>query len=447
MTTATDAAPRDGDAGLRRSVGLTGVVMFGAGTAIGVSIFSVLQPAASVAGAGLLAGMMIAAVPMVLFALCYAYLAAAAPVSGASYEWPRRFLHPTVGFAIAWLRILGNVGALVVLAQVLSNYLGMVIAVPPKLVIATALTAVFALNYVGVGVAARVQAALMLLLLAVLAVFVAAGAPLADPARIGPLAARGWGGIAAGVPLMISLFLGIESAVEIGEEVREPRRTIPLGIAFAIALTVLVYGAVAWVALGLVGPERLAASKAPLLDAAAVPLGRLALPLIVGAATVSILKTMNATALVFSRALFAMARADVLPAALARVHPRFATPYLAVATGYLLAMAGLALPSNLVFLLLAVNVPTMLKYAACSLAAVRVAQRHPELRRDTWPIRPAGMVRLGYAAAAAALAIAAAGLGADARPYALLLGWLFVGLVFHALRGGTFMPRRRAPGG
>ena len=100
---------------LHRGVGLSGVVMLGAGTAIGVSIFSVLQPAAQVAGSGLLVAMLVAALPMLLFAICYAYLASAVPVSGASYEWPRRFLHPSIGFAIAWLRILGNVGALTVL--------------------------------------------------------------------------------------------------------------------------------------------------------------------------------------------------------------------------------------------------------------------------------------------------------------------------------------------
>ena len=117
---------------LRRNVGLTGVVMFGAGTAIGVSIFSVLQPAAQVAGSGLLIAVLISALPMVLFAICYAYLGSALPISGASYEWPRRFLHPFVGFAIAWLRILSNVGAAVVLAQVLVSYLAMVVALPVK---------------------------------------------------------------------------------------------------------------------------------------------------------------------------------------------------------------------------------------------------------------------------------------------------------------------------
>src|ERR1700744_5797658 len=72
---------------------------------------------------------------------------------------------------------------------------------------------------------------------------------------------------------MITLFLGIESATEIREEVKDARRTIPRGIALAVALTAVVYGAVAAVSLALVGPETLGASSAPLLEAAGLPPG------------------------------------------------------------------------------------------------------------------------------------------------------------------------------
>ncbi|HET7577110.1 MAG TPA: APC family permease [Sphingomicrobium sp.] len=423
---------------LRKGVGLGGVVMFGAGTAIGVSIFSVLQPAAEVAGSALLGAMALAALPMLLFAVSYAWLGSALPVSGASYEWPRRFLGPLAGFLIAWLRIISNVGALIVLAQVLVNYLGMVIPMPSKLVMAAALTAVFALNYVGVAVAARVQILLMLMLLLVLGIFVAAGAPLVSISRIGSPLGTGFLAVAAAVPLMISLFLGIESAVEIGEEIRNPRRNIPLGIGLAIGLTVIVYGAVAVTALGLVGPEQLAVSPAPLLDAAQVPLGDLAVPLIVGAAAVSILKTMNATALVFSRSLFAMGRSGVLPERLASIHPRFGTPHAAIILGYCCAMLGLFLPSSLVFLLLAVNIPTMLKYFACSLCALRVARDHPEIAATAQLALSRRTVRwVARAACVAALLIIAAGLGADWRPYVLVGGWLVLGVLYWVWRSRT----------
>lgn len=422
--------------GLRKSVGLLGVVTFGAGTAIGVSIFSILQPTAQVAGSGLLAAIGVAALPMLVFAVAYAYLGSALPVSGASYEWPSRFIHPGVGFIIAWLRIISNVGALTILSQVMISYLGMILPLPLKPAMGVTITLIFALNYIGVSVAARVQTLLMGLLLVVLAVFVATGLPHFDGALVGNPLDTPTLAILGVVPLMISLFLGIESAVEIGEEVRNPQRNIPLGIALAIGLSALVYGLVAVTALGLVGPADLAKSEAPLLDAAKVALGGLAVPLIVGAACVSILKSMNAATLTFSRSLFAMGRNGALPRAIGAVHPRFGTPHRAILFGYVCAMSGLLLPKSLVFLLLAVNVPTMLKYMACSFSATIVARRYPDIHaRSQLKLRPRTVVAVGYTGMVCALLIGLFGIEADARPYLLVGGWLLVGLVYWFVKG------------
>ncbi|MBS0612962.1 MAG: APC family permease [Proteobacteria bacterium] len=427
--------PATARATLRRGVGLSGVVVFGAGTAIGVSIFTVLQPAAQIAGSGMLVAIGIAAVPMVLFAATYAYLGSALPVSGASYEWPRRFLGPLAGFVIAWLRILSNVGATTVLALVLVKYLGMAVPVPLKPTMAAAITLIYGLNYIGITVAARLQLALMALLLAVLAALVMLGAPYVELSRIGSPLAPGWAAIGAGVPLLITLFLGIESAVEIGEEVRQPQRNLPLGIALAILLTALVYGAVAFVSLGLVGAGRLAATEAPLLEAARIPFGRWAVPVIVIAATASILKSLNAVAVSFSRSLFAMGRSGVLPARVAFIHPRFHTPHIAVLLAYALVITGLLLPSSVVFLLLAVNVPTMLKYVACSLSAVRAATSCPDVHaRSRVGFEVATVRRLGYAAAGCGVLIILLGMQADWRPYLLVTAWLAVGLTYWTLR-------------
>ena len=118
---------------LKRNVGLFGVVALGLGTAVGVSIFSVLAPAAAIAGPAMLVSMVIAVVPMIVFALIYAFMGAAAPATGASFEWPRRFVHPFAGFIISWMRIAGSTAALIVLTMVLVSYMATVIALPSKL--------------------------------------------------------------------------------------------------------------------------------------------------------------------------------------------------------------------------------------------------------------------------------------------------------------------------
>lgn len=420
---------------LKHGVGLVDLMMLGAGTAIGAAIFTVLGPAAAVGGTGILITVALAALPMVLFALVYAYMASAAPSTAASYEWQRRFTHPLVAFAIVWLRVLSNAVVMIVLARVLVNYLSMVIPLPAKPVMFGLFALIFALNYVGVAVAARAQTVLMLLLLAIFTVFVVAGAPDLKPGLLVQATAGGWLPILAALPLMIQLFLGIETATEVGDEVRNAKVVVPLGIALGLALTVVVYLVITFTALSLVGPQALASSDAPLLTAAEAALGSWAAPLIVTAAVVALLKSMNAVFLVYSRFLFAMGRSGVLPSALARIHPRFGTPHVATLVAFVASSAALFLPSSLLFLLLAVNVPTMMKYLGTCLAAYNVARAHPEVHDQARLRFSRPTVKtLSVLGVIAAVVIAALGFSTDWRPYVLLAVWLAIGLAYYAWR-------------
>jgi basic amino acid/polyamine antiporter, APA family len=421
---------------LRHGVRLIDLVMLGAGTAIGASIFSVLGPAAQVGGDGILVACALAAMPMVLFGLVYAYMASAVPRTAASFEWQRQFTHPLIAFAIVWLRILSNAVVMIVLGTVLVNYLGKVVEIPGKPVMFAMFAVVFALNYLGVAIAARAQTILMLMLLAVFAVFVAAGAPSLKPQLILQSAEVGWLPIIAALPLMIQLFLGIETTTEVGEEVADPKRVVPLGLALALLLTVVVYLSIAFTALSLVGAEALAASDAPLLTAAEAALGGWAMPLIVTAAVLALSKSMNAVFLVFSRFLYAMGRAGVLPEPLGRIHPKFGTPHVATMVAFVACCLGLFLPSSLLFLLLAVNIPTMMKYLGSCLAAYNVADRHPDVHAEARLKFGRGTVKgLAVAGMISAVVIASLGLTSDGRPYLLLAGWLALGLGYYWLRG------------
>lgn len=426
---------------LRHGVRLIDLVMLGAGTAIGASIFSVLGPAAQVGGSGILIAVAVAAVPMVVFGLVYAFMASALPRTAASYEWQREFTHPIVAFGIVWMRVLSNAVVMVILAQVLVSYLSMVLPLPVKPVMFAFFVAVFALNYLGVAIAARAQTILMLGLLAVFAVFVIAGAPSFRPAVFVEAVQGGWLPILAALPLMIQLFLGIETATEVGEEVDNPKTTVPLGLALALILTVVVYLAISFTALSLVGPEALAASEAPLLDAAKVALGPAATPLIVTAAVLALTKSMNAVFLVYARFLFAMGRAGVLPSALGRIHPKFGTPHIATIVAFLASVAGLLLPSSLLFLLIAVNIPTMMKYLGSCLAAWNVAAHRPDIHTQARLAMSPGLVKtLSALGMLAAVAIALMGLASDWRPYVLLAAWLIAGLAYYLATGA----KRRA---
>lgn len=421
---------------LKQGVGLPAVIALGLGTSVGVAIFSILAPAAALAGPAMLIAVGLAAVPMFVIAVTYAFMGSALPTAGASYEWPRRFLSPGIGFMVAWLRIAGSVGAMLVLALVLVRYLSTLVDLPQKPTMLAIFTLIFALNLLGVAIAARLQTILMAALVIGFFIFAGWGAPYVRSEAFSPFLSEGWSGVLAAVPLLISLFLGIEAATEVGDEVKDGRRMIPIGIAVAIASALFLYLLVGVIALGVLGADALAASETPLADAAAVFMGsRIAGVAIAIAAVVAIGKSLNAFCMIFSRYLFAMGRSGALPSVLARVHPRFGTPHVALAVAYAACCLGLLLPMSLTALFLAINIPTLLKYGTTCLSAIRVARRYPELHvAARFRLSRSATVIWAALGLIAALVIVALGLSTDWRPYAALTAWGLVGLVFYGVR-------------
>ncbi|MFI5015854.1 MAG: APC family permease [Hyphomicrobiales bacterium] len=420
---------------LKRGVRIWDVVALGVGAAVGVAIFSVLSPAAKVAGPGLLFALAVAAIPMFIFAVVYAFMGSAIPTSGASFEWPARFVHPFAGFLIAWLRILGSTGAMVVLALVMVRYVSTAIELPVKPTMFALFLFFFVINLLGVRIAASVQTVMLAVKLAAFAIFVAFGLSSVDMANFASPLATGWGPIFAAVPLLVSLYLGIESATEVGEEIEDSENVIAKGIGISVGLAILVYGAVAFVALGTLGAKDLAASQAPLTEAGKRFLGDWTSVIIIAAA-LAFSTTLNSVFMIFTRYLFAMGRGGVLPAALASIHPKWGTPHVATCVAFACCLLGLLLPTDLIFLFLAVNIPTMLKYMGSCGAAIRIAHDHPDIVARARFRLSAGWLKVwAWLGVACAFGIVVIGFNTDWRPYAVLGAWGLLGALYWAAAG------------
>jgi len=412
------------------------VVAIGVGATVGVSIFAVMAPAAQLAGTGMLIALGIAAIPMVVFAVTYAFMASTVPRSGASYDWPTKFVHPYVGFMVAWLRIVGNVAALTNYSVVLVEYLSTAIPLPDIPTRFTLLTLFFLANLFGMKIAAQAERYLVLLKILALAVFVVVGIAFVHFANFHPMLSTGWVGVASAVPLMISLYTGIESATEVGEEIKNGRAVIAKGLAATVVICLILYFAVSTVSLGVLGATRLGASSAPVLEAGKQFLGSWATPLILLTAAASIGTGTNAVFMTFTRFLFAMGRDGVLPASFAKIHSRWGTPQVATIVVYLCSLLGLLLPRNLIFLFLATSIPVVLKYMSNSLSAARLIDNFPALyERALFKFRKPAMKRWAYSGVVFAIVILVAGWNADWRPYALLMVWAILGTVYWLVRG------------
>ncbi|HEX6953288.1 MAG TPA: APC family permease, partial [Agromyces sp.] len=330
---------------LARRLGLRDAVAIGLAAMIGAGVFAVWAPAAQAAGGWLLAGLAIAAFVAFANAGSTAQLAVRYPEAGGAYRYGRERLGAWPGFFAGWGFVVGKTASCAAMAITAAAYL-----VPPawqKPVAAAAVVVLVGVNVLGVTRTARVASIIVSAVLVVLVTVVAAGIATGVGAGRGvgasaaesvlqstDAAAGGLGpyGVLQAAALIFFAFAGYARIATLGEEVREPRRTIPRAIGIAFAIVVAVYAAVGAAALGALGPVSLAASPAPLVDVVAAAGWAWAEPVVRAAAGVAALGSLLALIAGIGRTGLAMARDGELPHPLTRVHPRFGVPHVAELT-------------------------------------------------------------------------------------------------------------------
>ncbi len=317
---------------LERRLGTKDAVVIGLGSMIGAGIFAAFGPAAKAAGTGLLVGLALAAVIAYCNAVASAQLAAQYPVSGGTYVYGRERLGPWWGFTAGWGFVVGKTASCAAMALTFATY-----AVPgpvwvQRLVAVAGVLGLAALNYRGITktvALTRILVGTSLLALAVVVAGIAAGggATTANLGGFSSLASGGFYGILQSAGLLFFAFAGYARIATLGEEVRDPRRTIPRVIPIALALAVVVYLVVAVAALLAAGPDGLANAAAPLvaaLDGAGA--GALTPAVRVGGALAA-LGALLALIAGIGRTGLAMARERDLPTWLAAVHPKYRVPH------------------------------------------------------------------------------------------------------------------------
>ena len=323
---------------LSRRLGLFDAVVIGLGAMIGAGVFAAIGPAAQAAGSGLLIGLAIAAAVAYCNATSSAQLAAVYPQSGGTYVYARQQLGVFWGYLAGWGFVVGKTASCAAMALTFGSYAAPEWQRPLAVAAVVGLTAV---NYRGVQKTAWLTRVIVGTVLAALAAAVV-GALLggtASPDNIGSIAGvAGWSGILESAGLLFFAFAGYARLATLGEEVVDPRRTIPRAIPLALGLTLAVYAAVALSALLAAGPDALGSSEAPLETAVrAGSLEGLAPVVRVGGA-VAALGVLLSLIVGVSRTVFAMAANRELPGWLDAVHPTHRVPHHAeLAVGALVA--------------------------------------------------------------------------------------------------------------
>ncbi|WP_204163567.1 APC family permease [Nocardioides gilvus] len=314
---------------LSRSLGTGDAVVIGLGSMIGAGAFAAFAPAAQAAGAGLLIGLGIAAVVAYCNATASAQLAAQYPTSGGTYVYGRERLGEWWGFLAGWGFVIGKTASCAAMALTFAAYAAP--AAWQRPVAVAAVVALAAVNYRGITRTAGLTRVIVTVVLLALAVVVAAGLISADPdldraaTVIDP--EGGWYGVLQSAGLLFFAFAGYARIATLGEEVRDPGRTIPRAIQIALALAVAVYAVIAVTILSVLGPDGVAATSAPLAATVDASTWDWAAPVVRVGAAAAALGALLALIAGVGRTSLAMAREGDLPCWLSAVHPHHRVPH------------------------------------------------------------------------------------------------------------------------
>ena len=324
---------------LQRRLGTFDTVTIGLGAMVGAGIFVALAPAAAAAGSGLLIGLAVAAVVACCNAMSSARLAARYPQSGGTYVYGRERLGAFWGHTAGWSFVVGKTASCAAMALTVGYYVWPAYA---NAVAVASVVALTAFGYAGIQKSALLTRVIVALVLAVLAmvVIVVLGFGDPDPARLTVDDATAYGVLQA-AGLLFFAFAGYARITTLGEEVRDPARTIPRAVPLALGIVLVVYAVVAVAVLAQLGSAGLASAEAPLSEAVRAAGFPALVPVVGVGAAVGALGALLALLLGVSRTTLAMARDHHLPHALAAVHPRHGTPHRAeLAVGIAVALVA-----------------------------------------------------------------------------------------------------------
>ena len=375
---------------LKRTLNLFDATSIGIGAIIGAGIFVVLGIAVGYAGPAVIVSMIIAGTVALFTALSFSELSSAIPKEGGTYEFAYEMIHPFAGFisGCMWLFAQTVAGAAVCLGLA-SYFVGLFPFFPVKIVAVSAALALTVLNLMGMKHSARVNNALVVIKIVILCFFVGVGVFHVDPQNYSNFAPNGFFGILQGAGFIFFAYLGFGRIAALGEEVENPKRTLPLAILLALAASMILYAVTGLVATGLVDSGNLAkfGSGSP-IGYAAKATGSFAVVATVSfGALVALVSVLLTNLLGLSRVSFAMARNGQFPKALAKIHSKLGTPYLSILiTGAL--MAVLAFVSDLRQAVAITSFSMLTTHIVLHSAAIRIRKKIPNLKTFKVPLYP-----------------------------------------------------------
>lgn len=440
--------------GLKKSLNAFDLVILGVGAIIGTGIFSLAGEAVAgsvKAGPSFTLSIIIASFVCMFSALSYSEFASMLPVSGSAYTYTYAALGEFAAWLMAWVLVLeysiGNITVAKSWTHYLINFLKGFPFLPawttneevwihklhfagltldfhiPAVLLLIAITACL---YKGVQESAKAAAVMVYIKLAVIAMFIIAGACYVRPENWSPFAPSGWEGILKGAFIITLAYIGFDAVSTAAEETKNPQKDLPIGLLGSLTICAIIYALVSAVLTGMM-PWYLVDTGAPI----PVALNYVHQDWIAGFISLGALTGMTSVLLVLqmgvTRILFSVARDNFLPKSLTKIHPKYQTPYVVTILSGVLTLLG-TLFLSLKSAANISNVGAILAFSVVSLCVIVMRYKDPERHRPFkvpgFPVVPAiGII----------LSIGIIGIGVAGNPTVVMafIAWMAIGIVIY----------------
>jgi amino acid transporter len=335
---------------------------------------------------------------MLVIGLTYAELASALPFAGGEHVYSHRALGAGFSFICTWAIILGYVSVVTFEAVAFPTVLDSLIPGLDKfflwqiagwdvylswvLVGVAGAVAMTVLNIRGVRMAAIVQSAVVIVILLVGGLFVAGSLVVGDTANMEPLFVDGLSGVTLVLVMVPFMFVGFDTIPQAAEEIDLPYKDIGSVLMLSVAMAIAWYGLIVLGVSLLLNEDVFGTTEIIAAEANSVIFGEAGRLAMLGAGLAGIVTSWNAFIIGGSRAIYALARANLLPAALSKLHPKYRTPYNAI-----LLIGGLSIIGPffgrpvLVWLVDAGGLGIVIAYAMVALSFLILRRKEPNLER------------------------------------------------------------------
>lgn len=368
---------------LKREIGAVGLALNAVNLTIGAGIFVLPAVVAQNLGRSAFIAYMLCGLLVILIMLCYAEIGSRVTTSGGSYAYVEKAFGPFAGFLINTLfwfgfAALSNAAVVNALADVLAIWFPAFAVFYIRVIFFIVLYSLLTyINIRGVKQGSYFAAGISLLKLTPLILLIVVGL---FNISMGNLAVKTMPAIKTIGATALTLFFafgGIETSLNVSGEVKNPGKTIPRGIFMGVFGVLVIYMLLQLVAQGVLGDELAMHKEAPLASVAIRLIGAAGGTIILITGLVSMFGMIGGDVLASSRLLFAASKDKLLPALLARIHPKFATPYWAIIT-YSLVIVVLAISGGFKQLATLASSSVLIIYLAVVLAMIRLRYKKDE---------------------------------------------------------------------